>query len=108
MRFWEQEKFCFQIRDSEEVFCKENPKVKIREQIKNKWYGDVFSCFLTNAEIKSRIFVILLPMITNTKLLRKEMIMRKDKEQILFKDYNPKEEETKKPNLTNKNDIWFG
>ena len=22
MRFWEQEKFCFQIRDSEEVFCK--------------------------------------------------------------------------------------
>ena len=67
-----------------------------------------FSCFLTNLEIKSRIFVILLPMITNTKLLRKEMIMRKDKEQILFKDYNPKEEETKKPNLTNKNDIWFG
>ena len=47
-------------------------------------------------------------MITNTKLLRKEMIMRKDKEQILIKHYNPKEEETKKPNLTNKNDIWFG
>lgn len=47
-------------------------------------------------------------MITNTKLLRKEMIMKKDKEQILFKDYNPKEEETKKPNITNKNDIWFG
>ena len=47
-------------------------------------------------------------MITNTKLLRKEMIMRKDKEQILFKDYNPKEDETNNPNLNNKNDILFG